>query len=162
MPILENNQTCLTDPPSPEDLMLLFERFMAYWYGEPVRLTGLQGASFSPESPEFTVEWFGMSPGRLNVRFDARFYLWLVHKRDFKRINLYTENELLKEITALYGLYLIRYFSMVDLAETGPILPRRQALAELPDRDPDSQIILKVERCPVEIKLWLQTSNPSV
>jgi len=142
--------------------MLLFERFMAYWVGEPVRLTGLLDASFSPESPEFTVEWSGMAPGRLSVRFDATFYLWLVHKRDFKRINLYTENELLKEITALYGLYLIRYFSMADLAETGSILPRRQTAVELPKGAADAQIILKVEQCPVEIKLWLQPSKPSV
>ena len=159
LPILENGQSCLTDLPSPEDLLLLFERFMAYWYGEPVHLTGLLDASFSPESSEFTVEWSGLVQGRLNVRFDASFYLWLVHKRDFKRINLYTENELLKEITALYGLYLIQYFSMADLAETGPILPRRQAAAELPGRDPDSKIILKVEQCPVEIKLWLQPAK---
>ncbi len=157
MTIIENNQTCLATLPSPEDLMLLFERFTAYWYGEPVHLTGLLDASFSPESSEFTLEWSGLAPGRLNLRFDPSFYLWLVRKRDFKRINLYTENELLKEITALYGLYLIRYFSMADLAETGPLQPRRQAAAELPDRNPDSQIFLKVEQCPVEIKLWLQS-----
>jgi hypothetical protein len=160
LPIIENDRSCLAALPSPEDLMLLFERFMAYWYGEPVHLTGLLDASFNPESSEFTVEWSGFVQGRLNIRFDTTFYLWLVRKRDFKRLNLYTENELLKEITALYGLYLIRYFSMADLAETGPVLPRRQAVSELPDQDPDSRIILKVEQCPVEIKLWLQPSKP--
>jgi hypothetical protein len=159
MATIENDRTCLAAIPSPEDLMLLFERFLDYWCGESVHLTGLLSGSFGPESSEFTVQWEGLVSGRLNLRFDDAFYPWLVRERDFKRLNFYTETELLKEVTALYGLYLIRYFSMADLADTGILLPHRQAAGELPDRKPDSQILLKVEQCPLEIKLWLETSK---
>jgi hypothetical protein len=159
MTIIENDRTCPALIPSPEELMVLFERFMVYWCEESVHLTGLVSGSLDPESSEFTVQWTGLVRGRLNLRFDPAFYPWLVRERGFKRLNFYTETELLKEITALYGLYLIRYFSMADLADTGVLLPQRQAASELPDRDPDSQILLKVEQCPLEIKLWLETSK---
>ncbi|HET9870083.1 MAG TPA: hypothetical protein VFR02_06265 [bacterium] len=150
----EEGQSCLSRFPAPEDLVLLFERFMAYWCGERVKLAGLGLGAPGPGSPEFMVRWRGAVPGTLSLRFDPGFYPWLVRRRDFKHMNLYTEDALLQEITALYGIYLIQYFSMADLADAGPLLPRRAPPGQLPARGPDSQIGIRVEECPLEIRFW--------
>lgn len=155
IPMIENNPAGSAKIPPPSDLALLFERLMAYWRGAATRLTEFGGGVLSLPSPEFVVEWGGRPRGRLALRFDPSLYPWLMRQRDFKQLNLSTETEMLKEMTALYALYLIRYFSMEQMMEAGPLLPRRPLGAELNGRAPDSQVLLGVEGHQVWIRLWL-------
>ncbi|HVM33134.1 MAG TPA: hypothetical protein VMU88_08370 [bacterium] len=154
IPTLENNSCALAGAPSPADLVLLFERFMAYWRGTVVHLTGLEEATFGPDPIECAVEWGGRAKGRLALKFDPSFYPWLVDQQDFRRINLSTEDELLKEITALYGLYFLRFFAIQDLMENGPLTPRRLSVGAAALPEPDRRVWVRVEKSPVEIKLW--------
>ena len=62
-------------------------------------------------------------------------------------------------MTALYALYLVRFFSMEDLMEAGPLLPRRPLAAELIQRAPDTQVLFKVEAHLVQIRLWVYPSS---
>ena len=141
--------------PCSMDLAKHFDRFVKYWAGANMEYLG-QVSDHTIEMPvELMVRWKGSVSGTLVIRCFPDFIEWLTESRDYRPLNLCTGKEIFREMTTLYGIYLIQQFWLTENFELGPILPRSSTQAQWPAREPHATCSLLVDNNPVEIRLWM-------
>jgi hypothetical protein len=141
--------------PSSMDLATHFQKFVKYWADADLQYLGPIREDVSNMPVEVSVKWKGTIGGRIVIRCRPEILKWLRESRDYKPLNLCTENEIFNEMSSLYAVYLIYSFWMSDFSEMGLILPRPSTAADWPHKEPDATCALSVQNNLVEIRLWV-------
>jgi hypothetical protein len=132
-----------------------FQKLIRYWAKTNVRFLGDIGEDVLPMPVELCVRWAGNASGMLVIRCYDDFVKWLKKGKGYKPANLSSEKEILNEMVAQYGVYLIHNFWKSELLKIGPILTRPCRPEEWPARPATAAFSVLVEDHPVEIRLWL-------
>ena len=138
------------------DLALLFDKFIQYWAGK-AEVEFVDQALDRPlnEILEVCVRWKGSVTGTLVIRCYSEFLKWLVANRGPNPPHELNDNQSFKEMGSLYCVYLIQNYWLSSIFELGLVLPHFSTVQDLPQGPSNSTCRLRVEKNPVEIRLWI-------
>ena len=79
--------------------------------------------------------------------------------KGYKPLNVCTEKEMMNEMVAQYGIYLVHNFWKPELLRIGPMLVRPCQPRDWPSLPSSAAFSVLVGEHPVEIRLWMDTPS---
>jgi len=135
-----------------------FQKLIRYWAQTDVRYLG-EIEDVALDMPvELCVRWNGNASGMLVIRCYEDFPKWLKRSKGYKPLNVCTEKEMMNEMVAQYGVYLVHNFWNPELLKIGPMVARPCQQQEWPAHPADAAFSVLAHDHPVEIRLWLDHS----
>jgi hypothetical protein len=145
-----------TPKPLSHILASYFQKFINYWTQTDIRFLGDLRGEMVDMPVEICVRWNGNIRGTLIVRCDDDFTKWFSRNRNVRFSDACTGKEMLDEMIAEYGAYLICNFWKPELLEIGPLLPRPCRPEDWPVETPAAAFGVLVDKHPVEIRFWIE------